>query len=158
MGVSGSGKTTVGAELAAALGRPFVDADDLHPVANKNKMHAGIPLTDEDRLPWLNAVGAALAAENSPVVACSALKRAYRDILRSAEPATSFVELDGSAELLKERMGARKGHFMPPSLLDSQLATLEPLQEDESGVRIDVSADPATLIDTIFEALHLVRA
>ncbi|MDQ1555513.1 MAG: gluconokinase [Actinomycetota bacterium] len=157
MGVSGSGKSTVGSELAQTLGRPFVDADDLHPASNKQKMAAGIPLTDDDRLPWLNAVGAALAEETSPVVACSALKRVYRDILRRAEPAIAFVELDGSRELLEERMRARRGHFMPTSLLDSQLATLEPLQGDEVGVRIDISADPSTLVDRVLGSLDLAR-
>lgn len=155
MGVSGSGKTTVGKALAAALGASYVEGDDLHPPANKEKMASGTPLEDEDRWPWLDLVGQALSEDGGRVVAtCSALKRSYRDRIRGPAPDAFFVLLDGDAELLRERQGARQGHFMPASLMDSQLATLEPLQEDEAGVRLDVSADPEELVD---EAVAAVR-
>jgi gluconokinase len=137
MGVSGSGKTTVGAALAATLGLRFVDADDLHPTANVGKMQAGIPLTDDDRWPWLDAVGAVLA-DGDVVVACSALRRIYRDRLRTAAPDLALVYLHGSRDLLAERMGHRPGHFMPASLLESQLDTLEPPKDDEHPVSLDV--------------------
>lgn len=137
MGASGSGKTTVGSALAAALGLRFVDADDLHPAANVEKMAAGIPLTDDDRWPWLDAVGAVLA-DGPVVVACSALRRAYRDRLRAAAPGLRIVYLHGSRALLAERMGHRD-HFMPVELLDSQLATLEEPDPDERAVVLDVA-------------------
>ena len=156
MGVSGSGKSTVGELVAARLGVPFVDGDALHPPANVAKMASGHPLTDEDRIPWLHAVGRALAdtAPEGAVVACSALKLAYRDLIRSEAPDAVFAELDGTRELLAARMAARPGHFMPVSLLDSQLATLEPLQQDEAGVRFDVGRPPAELADAIVERLR----
>jgi gluconokinase len=144
MGVSGSGKTTVGAALADALGLPFVDADALHPPANVAKMAASIPLDDADRAPWLDTVGAVLAA-GAVVVACSALKRVYRDRLRTAAPALQLVFLDGSRELLASRMTARPGHFMPTTLLDSQLATLERPAQDEQALTAQIS-DPVTEI------------
>lgn len=146
MGVSGSGKTTVGAALADALGLRFVDGDALHPVANVAKMAAGIPLDDADRAPWLDAIGAVLA-EGPVVVACSALKRAYRDRLRAAAPGLQLVFLDGSPALLASRMSARPGHFMPTSLLDSQLATLERPGPDEQALTADI-ADPVPVIVT----------
>ncbi|MEJ8278540.1 gluconokinase [Pseudonocardia spirodelae] len=140
MGVSGSGKSTVGAALADALGVPFTDADGLHPAANVAKMESGVPLTDDDRRPWLDAVGAELAghAGTGLVVACSALRRAYRDRLRSHAPATVFVHLCGDRTVLGERITGRSGHFMPPALLDSQLDTLEPLTADEAGATLDI--------------------
>jgi gluconokinase len=152
MGVSGSGKSTVGALVAEALGAGFVDGDDLHPAANVEKMRQGIPLTDEDREPWLRAVGRTLADAGPAgmVVACSALKRTYRDLIRAEAPGTFFAELDGGRDLLAERM-IRPGHFMPASLLDSQLATLESLQPDEEGVRLDVSEAPADLVTAIVD-------
>ncbi|MCU1577978.1 MAG: gntK [Rhodoglobus sp.] len=153
MGVSGSGKSTIGTLLAEALGLGFIDADDLHPAANKDKMAHGIPLTDEDRWPWLGAVGDATALAPC-VCACSALKRAYRDALRAKDPGVVFVELDGSRELLAERMGAREGHFMPTSLLDSQLATLEPLQADEAGFRVGIDATGSEIVAAIVERLR----
>jgi carbohydrate kinase (thermoresistant glucokinase family) len=143
MGVSGSGKTTVGIALAAALGVPFLDADDLHPASNVAKMAAGIALTDDDRMPWLALVGAELAAApEGLVIACSALKRVYRQAILAAAPSTRFVFLDGSRELLESRVQHRHGHFMPASLLDSQLATLEPLAPDEPGVRVSLDEHP----------------
>jgi carbohydrate kinase (thermoresistant glucokinase family) len=142
MGVSGSGKSTVGALLALRLGVPFRDADDLHPAANVDTMSRGIPLTDEDRAPWLAAVGGELAAaHDGMVMACSALRRSYRDIIRERAPDTVFAHLHGTQELLAVRVGARRDHFMPPALLESQLATLEAPGEDE-GVTVAIAADP----------------
>lgn len=156
MGVSGSGKSTIGEQLAARLGVPFIDGDALHPPENVAKMASGVPLTDDDRIPWLRAVGQALAATSPKgvVVACSALKRGYRDLIRSEAPEAVFAELDGDRALLAERMAARPGHFMPVSLLDSQLATLEPLQADERGLRFDVSRSPGELAADIAEAVR----
>ena len=142
MGVSAAGKTTVGLALAAELGCPFADADDLHPAANLSKMAAGVPLDDEDRWPWLSAVGRTLAGADAIVVACSALRRVYRDRIRESAPDAFFVFLDGDAAVLHARIAARIGHFMPPALLDSQLALLEPLQSDEVGARIYVDGTP----------------
>ncbi|MBW9110354.1 gluconokinase [Microbacterium ureisolvens] len=145
MGVSASGKSSVGAELARLIGARFVDADDLHPAANVAKMAAGIPLEDEDRWPWLDAVAATITDAERTVVACSALKRSYRDRLRDAAPGVVFVHLTGSPELLAARAGGREGHFMPPALLSSQLDTLQPLGDDEVGVALDVTAPVADL-------------
>jgi carbohydrate kinase (thermoresistant glucokinase family) len=155
MGVSGCGKSSVGISLAEALGARFIDGDDLHPEANKAKMSAGIPLDDSDRWPWLELVSQALAEEvvetsggsfSGTVVACSALKRVYRDRILAGAPNTFFVHLDGSREILEQRLGARSGHFMPATLLDSQLATLEPLGADEPGVVIDIDQSIAQII------------
>lgn len=156
MGVSGSGKSTIGARLAAHLDVPFVDADSLHPAANVAKMSAGIPLTDDDRWPWLDAVGRALrdARETGLVMACSALKRAYRDAIRTRAPRTLFVHLAGSREVLLEHLRGRQGHFMPPSLLDSQLADLEPLGAEEHGAAIDIDA---SISDVVRAALRVVE-
>jgi carbohydrate kinase (thermoresistant glucokinase family) len=155
MGVSGSGKSTVGRLLADRLGTPFVDGDDLHPAANVAKMASGIPLTDEDRAPWLAAVGRTLAQAGPEgiVVACSALKRGYRDLIRAEAPDARFAELDGAPPLIADRMGARTDHFMPPALLSSQLATLQPLEVDEPGVRVDVTGSPEIVADAIVDAL-----
>lgn len=140
MGVSGSGKSTVGAALAQRLRIPFVDADDLHPVANIAKMTAGQALTDDDRHPWLEAIGAWLAprAEKGGVVSCSALRLAYRDQLRRHAPTLELLHLDGTLEVIAARQASRPGHFMPASLLDSQFATLEPLTADERGFVVSV--------------------
>ncbi|GGF38310.1 gluconokinase [Marmoricola endophyticus] len=155
MGVSGSGKTTVAEKLADRIGAALVEGDDLHPQANRDKMRSGTPLTDDDRWPWLDRVAAALESTDGPVVVtCSALKRAYRDRLRAGAPGTFFVHLDGDPQLLKDRQAAREGHFMPPSLMDSQLDTLEQLGADEAGVRLDVAAPPERLAD---EAAAAVR-
>lgn len=129
MGVSGSGKTVLARALAAALGWTFLEGDDFHPPANIEKMRHGTPLTDADRLPWLSAIAAAMAAQTSAghpvVVACSALKQSYRDILRGGGP-LAVIFLQADADILRQRLNHRAGHFMPASLLDSQLATLEP--------------------------------
>jgi gluconokinase len=140
MGVSGSGKSTVGAALAQRLGVPFADADDFHPEANIAKMTAGEALDDDDRRPWLEAVGRWLAEHDSTggVMSCSALKRSYRDQLRHHAPRVELVHLHGTREVIARRQASRPGHFMPSSLLDSQFATLEPLAPDEHGVVIDV--------------------
>lgn len=138
MGVAGSGKSVVGRGIAAALARPFIDADDLHPRTNIDKMRRGEPLDDIDRAPWLDTVGAALAGDSGPVVACSALKRAYRDHLRSCAPRLTFVHLAGPWALIAERMADRADHFMPLSLLDDQFATLQPLEPDEVGTTVPI--------------------
>jgi gluconokinase len=150
MGVSGSGKSSVGEKLAERLDLPFRDADSFHPKANIDKMSAGIALTDEDRWPWLDAIGAALHdAKGGMIVACSALKRVYRDRLRAkvVRP-LSFVWLDGSQETIARRLGGRRGHFMPASLLDSQFATLEPPGPDEGVIRISVELPLAEVVAT----------
>lgn len=140
MGVSGSGKSTVGAALARRLRVPFADADDLHPEANVAKMSRGEPLDDHDRHPWLDVVGTWLAEHpDGGVMSCSALKRSYRDQLRRHAPDVEFLLLTGDPDLIAQRQADRPGHFMPASLLTSQLATLEPLQPDEGGVVLDVA-------------------
>jgi beta-N-acetylhexosaminidase len=142
MGVSGCGKTTIGDLVARQLGAPFLDGDSLHPVENVAKMAAGTPLTDEDRWPWLATVGAQLAnaGDGGLVLACSALRRSYRDAIRAQAPDTIFLHLHGSKEVLRARTEGRSGHFMPPALLESQLATLEPLEADEAGVVVDIAS------------------
>ena len=142
MGVSGSGKSTVGSALAQRLRVPFLDADTVHPPANIAKMAAGDPLDDRDRFPWLEAVGEWLASHgDGGVVACSALKRKYRDQLRKHCPRVEFLHLSGSPDLISGRLAARSGHFMPAGLLRSQFDTLEPLGADERGVVVDLDGD-----------------
>lgn len=153
MGVSGAGKSTVGVALAADLGRTFIDADDLHPPSNKEKMAAGVPLTDSDRAPWLEAIGAAVAdrvaRSQSVVVACSALKRRYRDALRAGAGEIAFVLLDGDASTLVERIRGRAHEYMPVTLLDSQLAALERLEPDEVGIAVPIELGVSELVSKI---------
>ena len=154
MGVSGAGKSTVAAAAAQRADAVFLDADDFHPASNVEKMAAGTPLTDEDRWPWLRAVGEEIARRTAAgehvVVACSALKRSYRDVLReSGSGGVCFALLDGSAELIGERVGARAGHFMPATLLGSQLVALERLQPDEPGFAVDIAQPPGQVADTV---------
>jgi gluconokinase len=157
MGVSGSGKSTVGALLAGRLRRPYAEADDFHPPANVAKMAAGHPLTDEDRWPWLAAIARwideRLATGESGVVTCSALKRKYRDVLR--RPQVRFVYLRGSRELVAQRLAARHGHFFKPELLASQFATLEEPAPDEGAVTVEIGGTPAEIVDAIVEATGL---
>ena len=156
MGVSGSGKTTAGEALGARLGLRHSDADGFHPQANVDKMHAGRALTDEDRWPWLDAVGGWLAgyAESGAVVSCSALRRAYRDRLRTKAPAVTFWHLAGPEPLVQQRMDARRDHFMPPSLLHSQYQTLEPLQPDEHGLTVSLDQTVEALVDEFVAWLY----
>jgi gluconokinase len=155
MGVSGVGKSTVARLLAERLGVPLGDADDFHPAANVAKMSAGVPLDDADRRPWLEAIGGWLheRVATGGVVAASALKRSHRDILRAACPSVVFVHLTASHDVLADRIGHRTGHFMPASLLGSQLSELEPLGPDEPGVTLDASGDPDQITRTAVELL-----
>lgn len=159
-GVSGSGKSTVGAMLAGRLGWEYAEADDFHPAANIDKMHAGIPLTDEDRWPWLDRIAefidAHIAAGTSAVVTCSALKRAYRD--RLVRPEVKLVYLDGSPELIRRRMAARHGHFFPASLVESQFKDLEPPTPDENALDIDIDRPAAETVLAIAKALDLPQS
>ncbi|WP_432077140.1 gluconokinase [Streptomyces wuyuanensis] len=156
MGVAGTGKTTVGSLVAEALGVPYAEGDDFHPADNIAKMSAGIPLDDADREPWLDAIGrwAHGRAGLGGVVSCSALKRIYRDRLRAAAPDVEFLHLTGDRALIEHRMAERKGHFMPTALLDSQFATLQPLQDDEAGVAVDVSGSPQEITERAVAALR----
>ena len=148
MGVTSCGKSTVGAGIAKRVGAEFVDGDSLHPQSNIDKMASGTPLNDGDRAPWLTEIGRRFASSDAGlVIACSALKRAYRDIIRSGDPSVVFVHLHGTRELLASRMAARPGHFMPLSLLDSQLETLEELQADEAGVVVDIATPVGQIVD-----------
>lgn len=157
MGVSGAGKTAVGTVLADRLGATFTDADSLHPTANVKKMAEGIPLIDADRWPWLQLVGAELSAkhEQGIVVACSALKRAYRDAIRTAAPTTTFILLSVDTPVLAERLVQRPGHFMPASLLASQLETLELLDADEAGIVLTSEGGIEATTDRILATLQL---
>ena len=154
MGPSGSGKSTVGAALATRLGARFIDADDLHPPENVAKMAAGIALDDADRMPWLRRVGEVLGEGERIVVACSALRRVYRDTIRAQAPDTFFAELAPDRDELTRRVRDRRAHFMPPSLLESQLATWEPLQSDESGVRVSGHADVTAAVREVTQSLR----
>lgn len=157
MGVSGVGKTTVAVALAEQLRWESAEADSFHPPANIAKMTSGVPLTDTDREPWLTAIRdwitTRAAAGASVVVTCSALKRSYRDILRGAGGRVRFVHLAAPAELITERMTGRAAHFMPPSLLRSQLDDLEPLETDEDGIAVDASATPAEIVRLVLAHL-----
>ncbi len=159
MGVSGSGKTTVALQLSRMLGWDFAEGDDFHPQRNVAKMASGVALTDEDRRPWLRALAdwtAAHEAAGEPtVMSCSALRRAYREVLLEGGPGTFFVHLTGDKELLLSRMSHREGHFMPVELLTSQLATLEPLQEDEPGATFDITPPPQVIASTVLQELGL---
>jgi gluconokinase len=158
MGVSGSGKTTVAAMLAGALGVAFLEGDELHPHSNVEKMRSGTPLTDEDRWPWLRAIAARIdewrAAGKAGVVTCSALKRAYRDILMCDRPEVRLVYLKGSHRLIHDRMAARHEHFMPVGLLDSQFATLEEPGPDERPIMVDVGGTPEQVVGEILRQLR----
>ncbi|WP_209722714.1 gluconokinase [Duganella sp. 1411] len=157
MGVSGCGKSEIGARLAAALGVPFLEGDTFHPQANVAKMSAGMPLDDDDRAGWLLTLqGKILAAARRGeglVLSCSSLKRRYRDLLRQADPQLRFAHLDGERAVIEGRMRARSGHYMPTSLLDSQLRDLEPLQADEDGLRLDLTLSPDQLVSLILQHL-----
>jgi gluconokinase len=162
MGVSGSGKTTVGRGLAEAMGWEYAEGDDFHSEANVAKMRSGQPLTDEDRWPWLHAIGDWLSAQEradrSAVVTCSALRRVYRDLLREGRPDVRFCHVEAGADLIRDRLEHRVGHYMPPSLLASQLATLEPLQRDEPGVVVSVAGSPEEIVQRALTALGLEPA
>jgi gluconokinase len=163
MGVSGCGKSTMGALLGERLGVPFFDGDDFHPAANKAKMAGGVPLDDDDRAPWLAQIGAALASPakgaGSCIIACSALKRSYRDLLRSFAPDAVFIHLTGDAITLSGRLSNREHEYMPGSLLAAQLAALEPLGSDEPHVAVDILEDPAPLVDRIaLQLAALIRS
>ncbi|MEV5929792.1 gluconokinase [Streptomyces cellulosae] len=155
MGVAGTGKTTIGPLLAARLGVPYAEGDDFHPQSNIAKMSAGTPLTDDDRWPWLDAIGdwAHGRAGLGGVVSCSALKRSYRDRLRAAAPGVIFVHLTGDRALIEDRMSHRQGHFMPTALLDSQFATLQLLGPDEAGVAVNVTGSPEEITERAATAL-----
>ena len=159
MGVSGSGKTTIATGVAQGLGWQVLEGDKLHPPANIAKMSAGTPLNDEDRWPWLRAIAAAIddwrANGVSGVVACSALKRVYRDILIGPRPDVVLVYLQGSHDLIAKRMAARHGHFMPPGLLDSQFEALEPPQADERPIVVSVAPHPREIVEKIVQKLGI---
>lgn len=161
MGVSGCGKSTVGRALADRLGLVYVEGDSLHPPENVRRMAAGVPLTDDDRAGWLDAIALRLSEETGggpgAVVACSALKRRYRDRLRAAAPDLRLVFLHGSEALLSERLGRRQGHYMPASLLPSQLATLEVPQADEQALTADIAEDVETLVARLEAGLRSAR-
>jgi gluconokinase len=159
MGVSGVGKSTVGRAIAEQLQGPFIEADEHHPPENIRLMSAGTPLTDVERWPWLAAIAKAAASDleqkGGPVViACSALKRRYRDFLREALGSLAIVHLAGPRDLIRERMKTRQGHFMPPQLLDSQLADLEELAPDEDGITVSIAEAPEHLVELAVKSLR----
>lgn len=154
MGVSGCGKSTVGCQLAKRLGIEYKDGDELHPKENIDKMRSGTPLTDADREPWLGLVGQWLSERDDGVIACSALKRSYRDIIRKKAPDTFFVHLHGTYEVHLKRVQRREGHFMPTSLLDSQFDTLEPLADDEPSVLIDIDQPVEDIVEAAYQAVR----
>ena len=156
MGVTGSGKTTVGTMLAQRLGAEFVEGDDYHSPENVRRMASGTALTDDDRADWLRALADRIAEANTAdkglVVTCSALKRSYRDILRAADPDLTFIFLKGSESLIAGRISGRRDHFMPPPLLESQLATLEEPSPDENVLVCDISGTPQSIVDAVVES------
>ncbi|NMM89396.1 carbohydrate kinase [Rhodococcus sp. SRB_17] len=156
MGVSGSGKSTVGGMIAGAMGWDLQEGDDLHPQANIEKMAAGHPLCDDDRWPWLDKIARWITertdAGEPGIVTCSALKRSYRDVLRGGN--VVFVHLAGSRDQIGQRLTARLDHYMPPSLLDSQISTLEPLDPDEQAIIVDVGGSPAAIVEEILRRLE----
>jgi gluconokinase len=158
MGVSGSGKTTIAEEIARREGWELLEGDDFHPPANIAKMKSGVPLTDDDRWPWLRAIAAAIDERRkrgeSVVVACSALKRAYRDILANGHADVVVVYLQGSSALIADRIAARKHHFMPAKLLESQFADLEEPTQDEHAIIVSVAPPPAEIVDAIMNRLR----
>lgn len=157
MGVAGSGKTTIGEKLAQRLGWPYEDGDKFHPKANVEKMSAGHPLTDEDRWPWLRAIAKEIdkvgAQGGHVVIASSALKRAYRDVLMHGRGDVRIVYLDGTQDLIARRLKARKGHFMPPTLLDSQFKALQPPGADEHPITVSIDAPVEAIVDDILRKL-----
>ncbi len=160
MGVSGAGKSTVARVIAERLGAPFLDADDVHPPANRRKLSAGEPLTDDDRAPWLAAVRDGMRERDRStgsgpglVVACSALRRAYRDTLRQVERPVFFVELGTDPELIAARLAARRGHFASRRILESQLSTVEPLEADENGLVCPITLPASEIADEVLAAL-----
>ena len=157
MGVSGSGKTTIGQKLAARMSWRYEDADTFHPPSNVAKMSAGQPLTDEDRWPWLKAIAAeidrACTAGERLVIGCSALRRIYRDVLVHGRDDVRFIYLDGTQALIADRIGQRKGHFMPPGLLTSQFQTLEPPTPDERAMTVSIDAQIEVIVDRIISQL-----
>lgn len=161
MGVSGSGKTTVAKGIATYLGWEFAEGDTFHSTANVEKMHSGRALTDEDRWPWLEAIGAWISSKvaqgESVVVTCSALRRAYRDLLRKGRPEVRFLHVTATPELIEDRIEHRRGHYMPASLLPSQLSTLEPLEPDEPGVEVVSEGSAAEVLDRALAALGLAH-
>jgi gluconokinase len=161
MGVSGSGKSTVAAGLAERLGWESAEGDEFHPAANVEKMRNGTPLDDDDRWPWLRTLAAWIGEHEqtgkSAVVTCSALKRSYRDLLRDGHPSVWFAHVTADADLLRERVGGRTGHYMPSSLLESQLATLQPLQDDEPGASISGAGAPEEVVKALLTALKAER-
>lgn len=160
MGVSGCGKSTVGQKLASQLDLVFIDGDDLHPKSNKDKMAAGHPLNDDDRRPWLEIIGKKLAqsvASGTPaIIACSALKHSYRDLLRSQAPSTLFVHLTGTPELIQHRLDERSHEYMPPTLLASQLNTLEAITADEAAIEANVELSPDEIVAAVVSQLEAV--
>lgn len=162
MGVSGSGKTTIGTLVAHELGVEFIDGDSLHPLENVQKMAAGTPLDDDDRWPWLEIVGRTLHEHGERreglVVACSALKRVYRERIRSQAPSALFLHLDGTVEVLTRRIEGRSGHFMPAALLESQIETLEPLAQEEGGYVLNIDQPVADMVDDAVTRLRALLA
>jgi len=149
MGVAGSGKTTVGQLLARRLGVPYAEADAFHSAANVDKMTAGVPLDDADRGPWLDAIAAWISQQDGGVVTCSALRHRYRERLRRADADLWFLHLDVPKDVIAVRMAQREGHFMPPSLINSQFAALEPLHAGEAGGRVDATRSPERIVEEV---------